>query len=197
MNYMQDNSITTPSTLNTSIDEKTNQLVQSIIEEENPQNVKDLISLFNLNHTKKQVLRMLTNDQLLDHILNQMEQRVTLRSDQFSNRDLLDYMNAMSTALEKAQKQISDVNAVPAIQINQQNNISISDTSIDSLTKESRKNIMGAIQEILSQIDLDDIAVSQSDPVLDNNASSELEDPIVIDTCSEDVKLNDYDKEEI
>ena len=56
---------------------------------------------------------------------------------------------------------------------------------------------MGAIQEILSQIDLDDIVVPQSNPVLDNNMSSELNDSALIDICSEDVKLNDYNKEEI
>lgn len=184
-----------PETLSSSLDDKNNELVKSIIEEDNPQNVKDLISLFNLNHTKKQVLRMMTHEQLLDHIMSQMEQRVTLRGDQFSNRDLLDYMNAMSGAMEKAQKQISDVNAVPAIQINQQNNINISENNIDSLSKESRKNIMGAVQEILSQINLGDLGISENISVLDNN---ELTEPTFIEEDSfEEIKLNDEDEEEI
>lgn len=184
-----------PAMLSSSLDDKNNELVKNIIEEDNPQNVKDLISLFNLNHTKKQVLRMMTHEQLLDHIMSQMEQRVTLRGDQFSNRDLLDYMNAMSGAMEKAQKQISDVNAVPAIQINQQNNINFSENSINSLSKESRKNIMGAVQEILSQITLADLGISENISVLDNNA---LTEPTFVDeTNFEEIKLNDKDEEEI
>ena len=138
---------------------------------------------------------MMTHDQLLDHIMSQMEQRVTLRGDQFSNRDLLDYMNAMSSAMEKAQKQISDVNAVPAIQINQQNNINISENSIDSLSKESRKNIMEAIGGILSQINLGNISIPEAGSVLDNNGQSELTDVTVIEDSSEIVKVNDEDEE--
>ena len=195
MIHTYDNDKNTPTVLNNSIDDKNTEIVKHIIEEENPQNVKDLISLFNLNHTKKQVLRIMTHDQLLDHIMSQMEQRVTLRGDQFSNRDLLDYMNAMSSAMEKAQKQISDVNAVPAIQINQQNNINISENSIDSLSKESRKNIMEAIGGILSQINLTDVNISEEISVLDDNGQSELTDATVVENNSEIIKLNDEDEE--
>ena len=194
MTLIQSDDKNTSETLNLCLDDKNNELVKSIVEEENPQNVKDLISLFNLNHTKKQVLRMMTHDQLLDHIMSQMEQRVTLRGDQFSNRDLLDYMNAMSNAMEKAQKQISDVNAVPAIQINQQNNINISENNISSLNKESRKNIMNAVQEILSQINLGNLPISESNSVLDSNELSEVSDSI-IENNSETIVLNDENEE--
>lgn len=34
--------------------------------------------------------------------MNQMEDRVTKRADQFSNKDLLDYMNVMGAAMDKA-----------------------------------------------------------------------------------------------
>ena len=102
---------------------------------------------------KKQMIRTMTYDQLLDNIMNQVTERVTKRGDQFSNKDLLDYMNAMGNAMDKAQKQIGDIQAMPAIQINQQNNIvNVSGDSGCELDRESRKRVMNAVSSILEKL---------------------------------------------
>lgn len=48
-----------------------------------------------------------------------MSDRVTKRADQFSNKDLLDYMNSMNSSLERARKQINAVDDTPMITLNQ------------------------------------------------------------------------------
>lgn len=80
-----------------------------------------------------------------------MEERVTKRADQFSNKDLLDYMNAMGAAMDKAQKQITDIDSVPVIQVNQQNNI-VNISEAESLDKESRNRVLDVVSGILSRI---------------------------------------------
>lgn len=90
----------------------------------------------------------MTYDNLLDHITEQMTERITQRGDQFSNKDLLDYANSVTTSLEKAQKQITGIDDIPVIQVNQQNNTLI----MDSLDSESQRRVENAIKSILEKI---------------------------------------------
>ena len=128
----------------------------------------------------------MTYDQLLDNIMNQMEERVTKRADQFSNRDLLDYMNAMGNAMDKAQKQMSDIQAMPPIQINQQNNIvnvNGGDGS-EGLDRESRKRVMDAVSSILEKLknNQQDVTSQEEELVyLDDNISEDEESEEIID----------------
>lgn len=97
-----------------------------------------------------------------------MEERLTKRADQFSNKDLLDYMDKMTGALEKAQKQVQDVDPTPAIQINQQN-INLGEAG---LSRESRQNVMDAVASILKRLNeesLEEPEIIEEEPVLDND----------------------------
>ena len=128
-------------------------LVIDIIESENPDTIKQLISMFNLAQTKKSVLRMATYNNLLDNVTDQMQERVNKRADQFSNKELLEYLNSIGGMMEKAQKNITNIDSVPAITINQQNNtINVVDGNASGFTKESRQNIANAVKSILSRI---------------------------------------------
>ena len=163
------------------LDNKNNQLINQIVEQEDSKEVTDLVNLFNLNHMKKQMIRTLTYDQLLDNIMSQMEERVTKRADQFSNKDLLDYMNAMGNAMDKAQKQLSDIQAMPSIQINQQNNIvNVNNDSNDLLDRESRQRVMDAVSSILSKLNTQqNIDNQQSDLVYLDEISDDSEETIM------------------
>lgn len=155
------------------LSKSTETLVKDIIDQKDPESIKDLTHLFNMAQTKKAVLRNLTYNQLLDKIEDQMERRLNERVDCFSNRDLLDYMDKIAGTLEKVQKQIDKVDTVPAIQINQQNNVVVND--IDNLSRESRQNIMDAVSSILGKLNLQNNEELNEDPVL-NNDDNELEE---------------------
>jgi hypothetical protein len=90
-----------------------------------------------------------------------MRERVTKRADQFSNKDLLDYVNVITTAAEKAAKQIGLVEDIPLIQINTQNNIQVNDGF--NLNKESRQKVMDAVGAALSSmgLTLDNLGILQ------------------------------------
>lgn len=133
---------------NNELDQKTLDIAEQIIAENDIAKVKDLTQLFNAAHIKKQVLRSMTYDNLLDHITRQMQDRIIQRGDQFSNKDLLDYANSVTSSLEKAQKQISGIDDVPVIQFNQQNNTIITDT----LDVESQQRVESVVNAILKKI---------------------------------------------
>jgi hypothetical protein len=78
-----------------------------------------------------------------------MQQRVMKRADQFSNKDLLDYVNVITNAAEKAQKQITGIDAIPMIQVNTQNNTVVVGEKFD---KESRQRILAVAGNILEKL---------------------------------------------
>lgn len=174
------------------LSKSTETLVKDIIDQKDPESIKDLTHLFNMAQTKKAVLRNLTYNQLLDKIEGQMERRLNERVDCFSNRDLLDYMDKIAGTLEKLQKQIDKVDTVPAIQINQQNNVVVND--IDNLSRESRQNIMDAVSSILGKLNLQNNEELNEDPVL-NNDDNELEEDTPDDDDGEEsfnnIKFNE------
>lgn len=137
--------------------------------------VKDLTQLFNAAHIKKQVLRTMAYDEILDHINDQMAERIIQRGDQFSNKDLIDYANSVTSHLEKAQKQISGVNDIPVIQINQQNNTIITDT----LDSESQQRVESAIKSILEKIKL--AKVEDTEYINSDNSDISAEEITVYD----------------
>lgn len=113
-----------------------------------------------------------------------MEERLTKRADQFSNKDLLDYMDKMTGALEKAQKQVQDVDPTLAIQINQQN-INLGEAG---LSRESRQNVMDAVASILKRLNeesLEEPEIIEEESVLDND----IEDTIYSQDGEEEISI--------
>lgn len=182
-----ENELTTSSA---NLEKDTQALVNDILNEKDPKKVKDLTYLFNIAQTKKSVLRAVNLNNLLDKVNDQMEERLTKRADQFSNKDLLDYMDKMTGALEKAQKQVQDVDPTPAIQINQQN-INLGDSG---LSRESRQNVMDAVASILKRLNeesLEGPEIIEEEPVSDNDVedttySQDGEEEISIPTLKEE-----------
>ena len=155
------NKLTTIEQSSKQLEEQTQKIVTDLIAEEDPQRLQDLSGLFNLAHTKKAVIRAVAYDELLDGITAQMKERVTKRADQFTHKELLDYMNTIGAALDKAQKTVKDVDTSPAIQFNQQNNITI--VGEPELSRESRMKVTDAIESILKKLKNSDTNTEDTD----------------------------------
>ena len=130
------------------LDDNTKNIAQQLIDEQNLDQVKNLTHLFNLNQAKKNVLRILKLNQLLDKVSDQMIERFEKRPGEFSNTDLLNYMQVAQSAIDRANKSLNLVDETPAIQINQQN--IIMDKEI--LDKDSRDRVTDAVNAILNKI---------------------------------------------
>lgn len=154
------------------LDASSNELANQIIAENDLKKVQDLTHLFNLNQAKKNVLRVIKMNSLLDKISDQMIERVEKAPDNFSNNDLLNYMQVTQSAIDRANKSLNLVDETPAIQLNQVN-INVNDD--DVLSRDSRERVTDAIKSIMKR--------------LNSIQNSEKESPIIIK--SDDIKVDD------
>ena len=139
------------------LDEQTAEIANDILQETDVEKVKDLTNLFNLNQRKKNVVRLMKFNSLLDNISDHMLDRFEKRAGEFSNSDLLDYMQVVQSAIDRTQKSLDLIADTPAIQVNTQNNLNIT-VNDDGLSRESKKRVADAIAGILGKIkQLDDM----------------------------------------
>ena len=146
------------------VDTQTTDIAQQILDETDVDKVKDLTALFNLNTQKRNVARVLKMSDLLDKVTDQMLTRFERTPDNFSNEDLIKFMQVTENSIEKANKSISQVDETPAIQLQQNNQVNINIGN--SLNRESRQRVTDTVQAILSKLgtgDIVDLPVLETD----------------------------------
>lgn len=127
------------------IKEEAKDLVDAIVKTNDVDKLNEYINLFNVNKVKKNIIRTTELDELLSLIDKQAIKRFKEKPDEFSNKDVIDYMKATQDALNQTKTQVSDI---PPIQINKQvNNININS---DELDKESKEKVYNILKSILS-----------------------------------------------
>jgi hypothetical protein len=128
------------------LDARSEEIVNSIIDETDSDKLKNLIAVFNSNQSKKDIVRNNVFSILLDKISMQMLERFEKNPNAFSNKDLIDYLNAIKSA--KSGKIDTETIDAPAIQNNTQINV----TMVDGLNQESKERVVGAVQAILKRL---------------------------------------------
>lgn len=142
------NDITQPLDLKP-LDKQTKQIAQEILDEQDIEKVKDLTHLFNLNSQKRNVMRAIKMNELLDKVTDQVIERFEKRPDNFSNEDLIKYMQVTENAIDRANKHLNLVEETPAIQAIQNNQVNININS--ELDRDGRERVMDAVRAILSK----------------------------------------------
>lgn len=110
--------------------------------------VKDLTHMFNLLQAKKNALRMIKMGELVDLTADQMQKRLENKPDEFSNTELVNYLNALQNAMDKISKGLGTVDELPTIAL-QQNNVTVN--MGDNLNADSRERIADAVKAILAK----------------------------------------------
>ena len=136
-----ENQITAP------LDATITDIVNKVVEESDIAKTKDLVSLFNWNISKKNVMRIQKLNSLFDNVTDQMAKRFETKPDQFSNDDLLNYMKAVQGAIDSSNKILDAVEEPPPQIIH--NNTQINVNVIDKFDRESRARILAAVQATL------------------------------------------------
>lgn len=129
-------------TLRTSNEELTSKL----LEEDNIDNIKNIIDLFNLNIKKKDVIRVSKLNDLQDKIYDQINARVTSNPHTFSNKDLITYFKVVQETIDKADTS-SETMIAPKVELNQ-NNVNINMGPV--LNRDSRQHVLDAVKNILN-----------------------------------------------
>lgn len=152
------------------LDSRTQKIAQEILDTEDIDKIKDLTNLFNLNTKKRNVMRVLKMTQLLDSVTDKVIERFEKTPDNFSNEDLLKYMQVTENAIDKANKNLDMVEETPAIQFQQNNQVNI---NIDrGLNRDSRAKVTEAVEAILKKlqnneqvIEVENIEEIQDEPI--------------------------------
>jgi hypothetical protein len=139
------------------LDNYTRDIAEQIVKEEDFNKVKDLTALFNLNQSKRNVIRVMKLNSLLDKVSDSMIERFKNRPGEFSNKDLLDYMTTVQNAIDRANKSLDLTETPPTISLNQQNNVNINVSAADNLDRDSKERITAAIKAILAKAKEEDI----------------------------------------
>lgn len=161
----------------TVLEKNTNTLVTDIIKENDVDSLKNLVHLFNIAAVKKDVIRSHKLDSLLDNIGEQMAKRFKDHPDEFSNDELLDYMDVTQKAMDRAHQNMSQIDDTPLIQLNQQNN-AVNINVTNGLDREAKNRVIEAVKAILAT-DTKSKEKTSSSSVIDVTATStEADDSI-------------------
>ena len=135
----------------TDLDAATNELAQNIIDEQDLSKIKDLTQLFNVNLAKKNIVRLLKYSDLVDKVSDQMMKRVTSKPGEFSNEDLLKYLQITQSAIDKSTKSSGIVEDIPAINLIQKNT-QVNINTEPKLDREARQRVTDAVSAILAKL---------------------------------------------
>ncbi len=122
---------------------------QKIIDTKDLDEAQNLIKVFNLSQAKKNILRVMKLNQLMDNIQDEIIDRFDQHPDEFTNTDLLNYFQTAQSAIDRANKSLNLINDIPAIQINQ---VNINNEEEAPLSRQSREKILDYIQNVLNNV---------------------------------------------
>ena len=131
------------------LDTQTQQIAKEILDETDIDKIKDLTNLFNLNAQKRNVMRVIKMNDLLDKVTDQVITRFEKRPDNFSNDDLIKYMQVTENAIDRASKHLNLVEETPPIQLMQNNQVNINIGA--NLDRESRQRVADVVRAFLER----------------------------------------------
>lgn len=132
------------------LEKETQEIVNKIVAEDDIDNLKNLVKLFNVAQTKKNALRSIKLQNLLGTIEDQAIERFEKHPDQISDKLLLDYMETIQNNIDKANAQLTQLEDPSLIRINNNKNEVNINIGKDDLTSEEKEHVLNAINMILA-----------------------------------------------
>ena len=145
----------------TPLDRKTQDIAQEILDTDDVDKVKSLTALFNLHAQKRNVIRVMKMNQLLDNVTDKVMERIEKTPDNFSNDDLIKYMQVTENAIDKANKNLNLVSETPAIQMQQNNQVNINIGS--TLDRDSRARVTSVVEDILAKMKSQNVPITEEE----------------------------------
>jgi hypothetical protein len=134
------------------IQQRANELCEAVQNEDDEKKLEDLYHEFSINNTRKNVVRLNELNKLLDEVNDQAYKRFKNNPAEMSNKDVLDYMNAVQSQIERSEKTVNGLKEINATQINNSTTnvqINVGGESTAMPNQASRDRIADAINEIL------------------------------------------------
>lgn len=160
------------------LDKQEEKIITDIIKAPNQKELQEQFDLFNINQSKKNALRIIKLNSLLDKVEDQAIERFEKKPDQVSNKELLEYMQVVAGQIDRSQKYIETIKDKPMIKVTDKSqtvNVHIG-TELD---KDSKERVMDAIQNLLKQLN----KTEEEPKVIDADFSTDKEKTVYnIDT---------------
>lgn len=131
------------------LDSDTSKVINKIIKEKDPTELKNLTQLFALTQAKKNILRSSTLNNIIDRTTEEMLARIEKHPEEFSHTDLINYLQAAQGAIDKANKLKEDLSTIQPI-YNQQNN-QVNIIAGSELSRESKENVIDFFKKLLNK----------------------------------------------
>jgi hypothetical protein len=134
------------------LEESSINIVQNIIDADDVEELKNLTKLFEINQAKKNAIRVIKLNNLLDKVNDQAIERFEKRPYEISNKELLDYMKVVGDEIQRSQETLEKIDNSPTIQINQQNNsinVNVGENAID---RDSKERVIDAVTQLLKAV---------------------------------------------
>lgn len=131
------------------LDNDTSKVINKIIKEKDPTELKNLTQLFALTQAKKNILRSSTLNNIIDKTTEEMLARIERHPGEFSHTDLINYLQAAQGAIDKANKLKEDLSTIQPI-YNQQNN-QVNIIAGSELSRESKENVIDFFKKLLNK----------------------------------------------
>ena len=149
------------------LEAETSKVVNQIVKSKDIDELKSFVDMFSLNMAKKNAVRVAKLQNLLDKVNDQAIERFESHPDEFSNKEILDYMKVVQDQIHTSQQDIEAIGEKPMIQINnQKNEVNI---NMDSgLSRESKTKVLDAVKMLLSQVTTEPV-VEESEEEEDEN----------------------------
>ena len=128
-----------------------NDLINKIVDSDDPEEVKDLSQLFSLNQRKKSLARSNRLSNLLELIDDEVISRFTENPEMIDDKYLINYMNSTQQAMSNIE---NSINQAPQIQINNQTNVNIDSSG---LSRESRAKVLEVVSAIKNSLQTDSL----------------------------------------
>ena len=126
-------------------------VVNKIVKAKDADELKSYTDLFSLNMAKKNAVRIAKLQNLLDKVNDNAIDRFEKHPDEFSNKEVLDYMKVIQDQITAASNAMETLGEKPMIQVNnQKNEVNINVDS--SLSRESKTKILEAVKGLLSHV---------------------------------------------
>lgn len=155
------------------LQKETADVVNGIVNAKDLDELKAYTDKFSLNMAKKNAVRVAKLQNLLDAVNDNAIDRFTNHPDEFSNKEILDYMRVVQEQITASTKEIQTIGETPMLTINNQKNEVTVNVNSDSLTRESKNKVLDAVNALLKQVTVPTV---ESDEETLYNISEELDE---------------------
>ncbi len=132
--------------------EQQEKVLSQLVQAKDADSIKDLTHLFNATQTKRNALRIQALNDVQDSLVKQMADRLASQPNNFNNADIASWMKVVQQVMDTSQKSVDQVDTLPTITYQQNNNTQVNVSVTDTLSRESRERITDAIQKILQNV---------------------------------------------